>query len=486
VGGTIYAIDGSDDLVGQFQAATGLALPPAVARDCGEDYERMRRRMRWLWQHHRREWIDFYAARSARFWQKAVDLLHQAGRKAVINSCRARDPFETLYMNGYDYRRLAATGVDAIVVETVAAGLALDPRPECSGPHRHDDFLAQVLLIKACMPETKLVFLHSVHDVVEEWDAIHHAPTVLEREIHSLPNLFHIPRKGSLRRCADGFLACLGDGIRHEEWQWLQRRWDLAFGPLPRRLHGATLVWSDGAMDRQVDDFTATRTWPVHRLLYHLMTAGAPVQAVARIEALPRVRGPLLALNLHLFPEAERRQVLAYDNGPLVAIGRRLDGQPPAATEFADVYPPHELCCALWGRSVEVGTPVTKDGEESIPEDMRAIADPSGFWDRLYHRAVSKGFIAACAEVIAKAADAFIPVANREANTVLVSELAGGTLRVVVKSRAPAYTQPTVELPRPIRWAKVRSEFPMMPPRVDGAKLTVKVPPKGIVVVDVR
>jgi hypothetical protein len=485
VGGPIYAIDASDDLVGQFQAASSIALPPEVAGDCGDDHERLTRRATWIWQNRRHEWIEFYAARSTRFWQKAVDLLHRAGKKAAINSCRARDPFETLYMNGYDYRRLATTGVDAIVTETVAAGLALDPRSDCSGPHRHDDFLAQLLLIKACMPKTKLIFLHNLHDIVEQWDAIHHAPTVLEREIYTLANLCHVTRNGKLRRCADGFLACLGDGIRHEEWQWLQRRWDLAFGPLPRRQCGATVIWSDAAMDHQIADFTATRTWPTHRILYHLMAAGAPVQAVARSEALAGVQGAILVLNLHLFPEAERQQVLAYRNGPVIVVTRKGDPLPAALLRFDDVYPPHELSCAVWGAKARLETPIAKDGDESIPVDLRLVADTAGFWDHLYQRHVSSGFIDACVDAIAQVTGGFLPGTDRTSNAVLLSELANGRLRLVVKSRVHVYTSPTIDLQRPIRTAKVLTEFPLMPPRLEGSKLTVRVPPNGIVVMEV-
>lgn len=486
VGGPIFAVDFSDDMTGQFCAARDITLPPEIARDCAEDYERLQQRVQWIWQNRRRDWIEFHADRSARFWQKAVELLHRAGKKAAVNSCRAHEPFETLYAYGYDYRRLAATDVDAIVTETVAAGVALDPRSDCSGPHRHDDFLAQIMLIKACMPETKLIFLHNVHDIVEQWDAIRHAPTILEREIYSMANLYHVSRNGKLRRCADGFLACLGDGIRHEEWQWLQRRWKLAFGPLPRRVHGATVIWSNAAVDNQIDDFTATRTWPAHSILYRLMTAGAPVQTVAPIEALAHVQGAILVLNLHLFPEAERQKILAYRNGPVVAITRKGDRLSAADLAFDDVYPPHELHCAVWGASVRIETKIEKEGVENIPADMRTVTDTAGFWDHLYQRNVSQGFIAACAEAVVKVTGDFVPFADRASNAVLLSEPAKGKLRVVVKSRVPVYTRPTIDLKRTIRAAKVLTEFPMMPPQVDGSKLTVRVPPKGIVVVDLQ
>jgi len=159
---------------------------------------------------------------------------------------------------------------------------------------------------------------------------------------------------------------------------------------------------------------------------------------------------------------------------------------PAADLAFHDVHPPHELRCAVWGGAVQVETKIVREGQERIPADLRAVTDPTGFWDRLYHRTVSRGFIDACAEAVARASGGFVPPADRQANAVLLSDLPGGALRVVVKSRAPVYTRPTVELLRPIRAAKVRTEFPQMPPQVEGSKLTVRVPPKGIVVVDVR
>lgn len=76
-----------------------------------------------------------------------VTALHGAGRKAVINSAWGRAPFESLYRYGIDYQRIAATGVDAIIVETVAAGLAMDPR--LGNEDRHDDFLSMLMLLRA-------------------------------------------------------------------------------------------------------------------------------------------------------------------------------------------------------------------------------------------------------------------------------------------------------------------------------------------------
>ena len=155
----------------------------------------------------RHEWIEFHAERWAGFWAKALDALHGAGKRAFINSAWGRAPWEALYRYGIDYRRIVAAGVDGIVVETVAAGLSMDPRPYAADVTRHADFLSMLMLMRAGLPDAKLIFLHNTHDVVEEWDAIRHVPTLLEKEIHALTGVYHHRADGSLRPASDGLLV---------------------------------------------------------------------------------------------------------------------------------------------------------------------------------------------------------------------------------------------------------------------------------------
>jgi hypothetical protein len=184
--GSLQEVSFSDDMIDQFAAIPGLQLPEIVTQRCVFDVPKLTARADWILQHRRAEWSSFYAERWARFWKTIVTALHGASRKAVVNSAWGRAPFESLYRYGIDYQSIAASGVDAIIVETVAAGLAMDPR--LGKEDRHDDFLSMLMLMRASVPDTKLIFLHNVHDVVEQWDAIRHIPTVLEPEIYSLAN----------------------------------------------------------------------------------------------------------------------------------------------------------------------------------------------------------------------------------------------------------------------------------------------------------
>jgi len=256
--GAIYQVSISDDMVSQFAAQCDLELPETITATCDDDIDKLEQRAAWLWRNARHEWIEFYANRWAQFWQEAVATLHAAGKKAVINSSWGRAPFESYYRYGIDYRRIVNTGVDGIIVETVAAGLALDHRPGASDPRWHYDFLSMLMLIKVYVPEAKLIFLHNVHVTVEAWDAIRHCPALLEREIHSLPNVFLARPDGTLEPCASGLLACLGNGLSPDEWAWLRDKWEAAFTPVPTRTFGATLIWSDAAMMAQRDQDSNT------------------------------------------------------------------------------------------------------------------------------------------------------------------------------------------------------------------------------------
>jgi hypothetical protein len=495
--GPIYRVSVADDMVDQFAEHSGVELPEAVTQRCDDAPEKLELRAEWIWRHVRHEWIEFYADRWAGFWRKVVDALHAAGKKAVINSAWGRAPFESLYRYGVDYRRIADTGVDGIVVETVAAGLCMEPRAAASGERLHYDFLSMLMLIKASVPDTKLIFLHNVHDIVEEWDAIHHRPALLEREIYSLSNVFHTRPDGAPEPCAAGFLACLGDGLGTEEWSWLRERWELAFEGIPKRALGATLVWSDAALDNQKADFTARRSWTAHRLLFYLMSKGAPVQTTADVRSLGAVSGAILVLNPHLLPTDELDEVLAYRGGPIILVGPKqaLPTRPDYSFEdlpfVGRVSQPgalHHLCCSVYGAAPEPVPPIeaTGDTSDGLPEDVMGIQEPYGYWDHMLFRAVSEGFLDACAQTIARVAGAFTVTEHADAVCVMATEAEGGSLRIGIKSKTPLYVRPRIDLGRAIDQVTVLTAFPSMVVTPEGTSFTVTVPPEGITVVEAK
>lgn len=482
--GPLWQVDLSDDTVGQFVEATGLELPPEVVGPCGHDIERLEVRARWLWRNVRHEWIEFHAERWARFWQKALTKLHGAGKRAFINSAWGRAPWESYYRYGVDYRRIVAAGVDGIVVETVAAGLSMDPRPYAADVTRHADFLSMLMLMRAELPEAKLIFLHNTHDVVEEWDAIRHAPTLLEKEIFSLANVYHHQPDGALRPAADGLLVCLGDGLDEYHWRWLRERWKLAFACRPQRTLGATLVWSHALMAVQTDDFTHTRGWTVHRLAFHLMTEGAPLQATVDIGDLGAVSGAIVVLNYHLLPPEEQARVLAYAGGPIILITRAADDLPQPDVRIDDPSGPLSLSCVVYGAAVEV--PEVPSWEPpALPEDLLDMEEPRGYWDHFEFRPVSPGFLRACAKLIVAASGA--PRVVEGAGDVLVMGTVeeDGRLRLALKNKTDFYARPQVDVGREIARVDILTEYPSLLVRPQGSRFSVRIPAKGVTVVDV-
>lgn len=484
--GPLWLADASDDTIAQFAETTDAELPEVVTRACVHEVEKLEERMAWIWRNVRRQWIDFNVDRWTDFWQTMVDALHVAGKKAVINSSWGRAPWESLYRYGIDYQRILATGVDGMIVETVAAGLAMDPRPSTATPQRHYDFLSMLMLIRAYVPEMKLIFLHNAHDVVEEWDAIRHLPTLLEKEIYALNNIFHVKDGGALRPSTDGFLVCLGDGLTGGHWDWLRQRWEQSLGPVPARCLGATVLWSDNAMHAQVDDFTTTRTWNTHRLITRVMARGPQMHATVRVEDLDALSGPLLVPNPHLLAASELDAVKAYCGGPVICIGGAAAslGEPDMA--FSDVCEPGAISCAVYGVSDLEAPTITVDEPEEIPDDMLGVEDLSGYWDHMYAREVSDSFLDACADVITRVCGGVRITEEQEYVRAMAVELPDGTLRIGLKNDRQVYSRPAVDVGSEIDHVEILTEFPAMEIRPEGSTFSVRVPGKGITIVDVH
>ncbi|QDU82224.1 hypothetical protein Pla110_39790 [Polystyrenella longa] len=485
--GPIHEVSFSDDMIAQFAEYSEYNLPQVVTQECVYDVSKLIARAEWILKNRRAEWSEFYADRWTTFWGKVVTALHATDKKAAINSAWGRAPFEALYRYGIDYQKIAATGVDAIIVETVAVGLATDPRTVDSD--RHDDFLAMLMLMRACLPETKLIFLHGVHDVVEEWDAIHHAPMVLEREIYSLANVFHNRSDGSLAPSADGFLVCLGDGLKKNEWNWLEERWQLAFQEPPQSTGGATVVWSDSVFRAELEDYIKNRTWNTHRILFHLMQAGVTIQSTIHVDDIVQATGTLIVPNAHLMPRSELERLGGYKNGPLVLIGRppenilKLISIPGA--QFKDHYSPLEMWCGVFHASPQV-IPFEKGEDEPPVAEILKQELPKGYWNHLPYRHVSDGFIDVCAKVIQQIATPIKVVEEAESVAIMPVTLQDGTIRIAIKNRTYAYARPLIDMGRPVASAEVLSSFPSITIKPKENRFSIRVPGRGITVVDVK
>ena len=84
-------------------------------------------------------------------------------------------------------------------------------------PYRFYAYMTMPALMKASVPDGKLICLNGVKDSTEEWSVLTHFPSHAEREVYVLSN-YYLHSANGLRRAMDGFLVCLGDGSSAEEW----------------------------------------------------------------------------------------------------------------------------------------------------------------------------------------------------------------------------------------------------------------------------
>jgi hypothetical protein len=310
-----------------------------------------------------------------------------------------------------------------------------------------------------------------------------------------MANVYHTRPDGRHVRCVEGFLACLADGISREEWQWMDARWRLAFEAPPQRIIGVTLLWSDAALHRHVEEFPLHRDWSAHRLTWQLIQRGAPIQTSIGIEAFDKAEGPLLIPHPHLLEAGQRRRLLASGK-PLIAIGPDFEGWPAPELEWVDQDGTRPMRCRLYNAQCDVRyTPAADDAPaELFPADPLGIVETDYFrWD-LYFRPVSDGFLKVCAELIRKISGACSVETHRTRQqppghtaklSLMMTEPSPGLYRIAVKSNGDLYERPTIDIGRPIRSVKVRTAFPVTTVKTDGSRFTLPIPPHGIVVVDV-
>ena len=491
--------DFSDDMVEQFVHSTGVLLPKDIAEKCNGKNKLFEKRADWIWTAKRREWISFYVARIRTFWRKVIRVLHSDGKFVVLNSAWTRDPLEAIYCCGIDYKGLVEDGVDGFVVEALAAS-AFMVGSDNDFSTVLGNFMAMSLLNKACTPEVPLRFLNCIKDTLEEYHCLRHMPMLLEQDIFAFSNLFWSDADGKLRHCYSGLVACLGDSITADEWKWLRKRWDIGFSFDPEHILGATVVWSDNAFANQLEDYIETRKWTIHRLIGRLIARGTPIQSVVNINHLGNVSGPILIMHPNLLPEDELERVLAYKNGPTIMIGANMSSLPKGAIEFKDIYPPDQLSCRVYCTTETFEANIETDGPENLPPDLfKNIPEPTNFLSDIYFRKVSDSFLQSCVDVISKCVQGVKIVSNpKNSIRVMAMQNPTGQIRLLIRNDKYSYSDTELDVGREIRFVNVLNGVFNVPhvgkcpfleglsPAQSGSIFKVRVPPMGMLVVDIK
>jgi hypothetical protein len=405
VSANLHQGDFSADMLSQFSGHAGLELPADLADGMQDDSRPMRnRRGDWIWRACRAEWVEFNAWRWEQFWRKVCGRLHRIGKKVIVLGMYCTDPFETLYCKGVDLKRLVQAGVDYLMPNLVPTGLRLQ-HPE--HPDRFHRYMTLAPLTAAFVPEGKLLSLLGVKDATEEWDVLHHAPCLLERDIYTLLSYMTTTGKG-LKRALDGLMVCLGDGIRGEEWKWLRERLDIGFVEGVRQVLAPTLIWSDTALYNTLPAYIRTRRWTVHKFYYDMAERGTLCGAVMRSEYLASAEGCLFVPNFDLLSEAEKQAVAAYRKGAVVCTAAVENFAPADHGISPDLYlvdkfSNYPMCAFAFNASIgdkDALTALTEtdDGTENLKGDPADAPEHTNVLvETLTFCKVTTGFRKACA-----------------------------------------------------------------------------------------
>jgi hypothetical protein len=103
--------------------------------------------------------------------------------------------------------------------------------------------------------------------------------------------------------------------------------WDNAFVPSVYDVCGVTVVWSDKKYKRELDAFIKNRIWYNGKWTAELMSRGAAVHKIVRIENLSAVRGPILVINQNLLDDDERKLISVYNGGEILYLGLDDNGK---------------------------------------------------------------------------------------------------------------------------------------------------------------
>lgn len=304
--------DFSDDLLEQ----AGILLSKVVGN-----------RRDWIWNYARETWMEFYRRRWDGFTHKVITTLRSGGLEVAVNSAWTRDPLEALFRYGVDYRTVQNAGATALTVEDGSTSLEIMGCSDNHGfrmsyTHRklvHYEFLANLMTIRAFVPEMCLTPLFMIWDNQEQWDVLHHAPTTMQRYAAGDFSNFQVTKKG-LRPITNGPHFCLGDALKAKEWDFIRLCLDNGYIGRVEEVEGATFLWSDARMEKELEQLLCCGTCHSAHWLAHLMWAGAAVHKIVRIQDLDALTGDLVVSNPSLLPAEELEKVQAYKRGNVVLV----------------------------------------------------------------------------------------------------------------------------------------------------------------------
>lgn len=484
--------DYSDDLVQQFITASGVELPGGIPAVC-EDGGQIKARADFLFKTCRKSWLRFNTDRWAAFMTKIISGLRSAGIEAAFNSAWTKDPLEAIYRYGTAYKAYRDAGAAAFIVEDVSADLAIlaneDNGYKMGYKHRkfvHHEFAANLMQIKAHLPDLPLTPLSMIRDTLEQWDVIHHMPTAMQRAAATNLNNFLVRGDGTYEPVTNGPHFCLADGLTPQEWNFTRLAWDNGYTGTVYDVPGVTVIWSDERMQAELDALIDRRLWYTGKWLAELLSRGAPTHKIARVEDIDAVTGPILVMNPALLPEEEASRVLNYRKGPILLLG---DVGNRACRESFRLSARNG-----WGEVRFAGQGVSGIesreyvGEEQPPLNISRMLDPeNAVWTHpLDFAPVSGQFLDDCAGILKILCNT--PYITEDFGACHVEEVSTSpnTARLFIENEEYYYSLPRIHVSRPIKSLLFVTKPKGYEWRLAGNSFKLRVPGRGMDIVEIE
>jgi len=460
--------DYSGDMLDQFATHAGIELPVDIKANLGDDCnENKIRRGDWLWAEHRQEWIEFYAWRWGVFWKKLCDRVHAIGKKVMSLGVYCTDPFENYYCMGIDLKILVESGIDGIIPNIVPTGMRLQ-HPDWRDPYYN--YMYMLPTISAFIPDEKLITMLGVRDDTEEWDLIHHAPCSLERDIYNLTGFMRKDKDG-YKRCTDGFLICLGDSLRKEDWEWIHERFEQGMYVGAQKSETPTVIWSDNAFYNLLPEYIKTKRWTPHKYLFELGNRGTLMNAVAKIENLDSVEGVIFVPNFDLLSDEEKKAVASYNRGSVICTA--MKGFDPAQygiipdISFEDNFSSYSAMAFAYNTEItdetraEIARLVSEDDGKPDPHvDELGEYPHTILKETLKYTKVTEGFANAVA-LLVKNTGTELFTSNLP---ITAMKLKNGKYRICVSNPSyVSYGYGVVSCKKPYKSVKSVSAYPVLP-----------------------
>ena len=492
---TLMASIDRDDMLQQFTENTGVEVP--------EDIEPTT----YILENCYTEWVYFHANRWERFYEKFYKRLSDAGKEAMFNNAWTSGPFDALYRYGVDYRPLPKKGATCCMAEDVSAGVPILSEEDnlylMTDEERRRvqyQFVAKLMLLRACMPGASVCPLTNIHDTNEQWSVLDHMPTAMIRVAATNMNTYIYEGKDT-KPIIKGPFYCLCDSLRASEWDFIRRAWNSAYTEDAYATAGVTLVWSDERLDKEIKSFYQERRTPTTQILSELLYASAPVNAVVRMEQLLQMpkpmgmySGALLVTNPDLLASHELTQIIESDRVifaicPVANLPKDFYVMVREKNSFGD------MVLAVKGVLPDEEIVVENPAEYCFDskKDREAL---NGIWTHsLSHRPYSNEFWIACADVIANLSGA--PVMKKEVITefgirrrvckyICVQSQDVNKCRVILFNDDYWYNLPKIDLKRKIRKAICLTKYPEYQVSVTDTVLSTRVACRGAEIIDVE